>query len=227
MSVLGLAAWLLLASPAELRLAQVVPLDDAVTVTVRQGDQLVWVSEPLRGGQWAAYREVPAGPLTVQCAAGEQHAEGLIDLSAGGRFTLVVHRLLGDPFLLLADPPPTLTSDTTAVRFVQAVPDHDTLWLRWRRPRGTQWHDESGGERLAYPSSGEYATVAPGPVTLRLLALGDDGGELETIEDFSGLRLLPGVALTVVVWGLHNTDSDRDLPLTLLALMDAVVGDGS
>ncbi len=87
MSVLGLAAWLLLASPAELRLAQVVPLDDAVTVTVRQGDQLVWVSEPLRGGQWAAYREVPAGPLTVQCAAGEQHAEGLIDLSAGGRFT--------------------------------------------------------------------------------------------------------------------------------------------
>jgi len=155
MSVLGLAAWLLLASPAELRLAQVVPLDDAVTVTVRQGDQLVWVSEPLRGGQWAAYREVPAGPLTVQCAAGEQHAEGLIDLSAGGRFTLVVHRLLGDPFLLLADPPPTLTSDTTAVRFVQAVPDHDTLWLRWRRPRGTQW-TMSPAASAWLPMSGEY-----------------------------------------------------------------------
>ncbi len=71
--------------------------------------------------------------------------------------------------------------------------------------------------------SGEYGRYAPGGHAPAaglgdVVASGDD-------ETSAACGFARG---GVTVWlGVHNTDSDRDLPLTLLALMDAVVGDGS
>lgn len=215
------ASCLLLAPPAQLRIAQALPLDELVTVNILQGEEPVAPAVPLRGGEASGYLDVPAGRLTVTLTAGEQAAGGTVDLSAGGRFTLVAHRFLGEPFMLLRDDATAPAADAAVVRFVQAVPDRDLLRLRWRRPRGTAWRDEPGDVVLAYPAAGEYQTLAPGPVTLRLLTPHAESGELETVEEFQGLRLLPGVRLTVIVCGLDGTEGDQDLPLTLLALIDA------
>jgi len=224
MNVLALAAWLLLAPPAQVRIAQALPSDEPVTVTVMDGGRAVTAVEGLCGGQLAAYADVPASKLNVLLQAGEREASGDIDLSAGGKYTVVLHRFLGEPLLLLRDDVPALAADQTAVRFVQVVPDQDELWLRWRRPHGTEWRDEPAFEKLAFLAAGSYQVVPSGPVTLGLKVPDEEGGEPVSVTDFTGLRLLPGTVLTVVVCGLSATEGEHDLPLTLLAMIDAVTG---
>ena len=226
MTAWALAAWLLVAPPAELRLVQALPIDQPATFAVRAGEQRLWQSEALYGGQSGDYHDCPAAKLSVAVTAGEQQIEGEVDLSTGGRFTLVLHRMLGDPFLLLSDPAPAVAADQAVVRWVHAVPDVDTLDVQLRRPHGMEWADESDRLTLQYPSAAPPQTVMPGPITLQLLGPDEDGGEPVEVAQFAGLRLLPGTALTVVICGLGETEDDGDLPVTLVPLVDAIVRDG-
>lgn len=214
----ALGLLLAVAAPPEvtLDLVQAIPSRLPYQVELR-GEQPLWTSAPLRGGEFA--RELPAdvGDWTVRLTGeSAQPVETPLTIPSPGRWTLLVLQPLGEPRVaLLPVAPPVLAGDQAALRVAHAAADLGPLSIRVKRPEGRQWVSLTMAESLSRGEVSDYLVTSPGVATLQVF----EAGEQHALHEYE-IRFVAGLAWTVVLAGLDSTESDDDLPLTLLTLLD-------
>ncbi|MCC7492103.1 MAG: DUF4397 domain-containing protein [Fimbriimonadaceae bacterium] len=205
--------------PAEVRLLHLLPARLPTQVAVQRGAQVLR-RETLTAPAVSAWQPLSAGPATVDLRAvdaPEAWSRSALTLPATGRATLVLWQRVGEPAVsLLPDAPPALTAQQTALRLLHAIPDAEQLRLELRRPAGTLWQTERLAPVVPYHEAGPWLITRPGMVTL---LLSDPTGEATVLEQ-AGLRLLPGAAYTLAACGMVAAESDDDLPVQLLAILE-------